>query len=199
MTKMLVEAYVGAVCDREDSRTECAPARAANGFTLWELMVVVALVVFLFIAAVENLLPLRADAERATVATTIGSLRSALGMESIRRVMAPDGAPLDAMTGVNPMEWLAVKPSTYSGVIDSVDDLPRGHWGFEAASGTLFYRVRYPEYFEGSFMEPPGLRFRVVAERGAGENLRGVKLEQLDAGDWTTDGSQIGRLLGEGQ
>ncbi|HEX7047364.1 MAG TPA: hypothetical protein VF275_07320 [Gammaproteobacteria bacterium] len=161
-------------------------------------MVVVALVVFLFIAAVENLLPLRAEAERATVAATIGSLQSALGMESIRRVMARDDETLNTMAGANPMEWLAVKPSTYSGVIDSVDDVARGHWGF-LANGTLFYRVRYPEYFEGGFMEPPGLRFRVVAERSASGNLRGVELEQLDAGDWTTDGSEIGRLLGEGQ
>ncbi|HEX7029433.1 MAG TPA: type II secretion system protein [Gammaproteobacteria bacterium] len=168
----------------------------ARGFTLWELMVVVALVVIFFVAAIENLLPLRAEAERAAVGTTVGSLKSALGMETVRRAMARGNETLDMMAGANPMNWLAVAPANYSGTIDEFHDVPRGHWGFHAASGTLFYRVRYPEYFDGSFAEPPGLRFRVVAERGAQRNLSGVKLEQIDAGDWTTDGSEIGRLLG---
>lgn len=188
MTVRVIEAFVGA-----------RPARvmANRGFTLWELMIVVALVAILFVTAIENLLPLRAEAERASIAATVGSLRSALGMESVRRAMTRGNEALGTMAGANPMNWLAVAPANYSGVIEGVRDVPRGHWGFNAANGMLFYRVRYPGYFEGDFMEPPGLRFRVVTERDAHGALVSVKLEQLDAGDWTTDGSEISRWLGE--
>lgn len=174
--------------------------RMTQGFTLWELMVVVALIVFLFVAAIENLLPLRGEAERSAVLATVGTLQSALGMEAIRRTMDGGGVSVGAMVGANPMDWLAVKPANYAGVIDGgMEDLPPGHWGYDAEKKILFYRVRYPEYFRGSSMEPPGMRFRVVAKRNARGKLNGMKLEPLDAGTWITDGSEISRLLGEGQ
>lgn len=174
--------------------------QTSRGFTLWELMVVIALVVTLFVTAIENLLPMRGDAERAAVAATVGSLQSALGMESIRRAMTRGDEMLETMDGANPMDWLAVTPANYLGVIDGdLSSVPRGHWAFDVTQGILFYRVRYPQYFEGSFTRPSGLRFQVIAERGMDGKLGGIRLARLDSGAWTTDGSEFSRWLGDVQ
>lgn len=166
-----------------------------KGFTLWELLVVIALIVFLFVTAIENLLPLRAEAERAALVTTVGKLRGAVGLESVRRVMQDDGGSLADLDGANPMNWLAVAPLNYSGETRDFHSVARGGWGFDPATGVLFYRVRYPEYFEGSYDSPPGIRFRVIAKRRPGGDLDLVTLEQLDTGQWDTDGSELGRWL----
>lgn len=168
-----------------------------GGFTLLELLVVVSLVVFLFVATIENLLPLRAAAENAAFITTVGSLHSATGLEATRRVMDGGEAALGAMEGGNPMEWLAVAPADYR-LIDNGDlhDVARGAWVYDADSRTLFYRVRYPEYFDGSFTDPHGVRFRVTVARSR-NGVRDVRLAQLDTAAWTTDGSELRRWLGE--
>lgn len=171
--------------------------RTANtGFTLWELLVVVALVVFLFVTAIENLLPLRAEAEQAAFVTTVGQLRSALGMETVRRAMQEPAAALSEIDGANPMDWLAVAPLSYSGESeDGFRSVAPGSWSFDPATGVLFYRVRYPGYFAGSFESPPGVRFRVTAKRDGRGKLEQVTLEQLDSGEWQAVGSELGRWL----
>lgn len=169
----------------------------ARGFTLWELMVVVALVVFLFAAAIENLLPLRGDAERAAVLTTVGTLRSAVGLEVSRRVLDGNGSSLASLDGANPMAFLAIPPASYAGTVDggALEQTPRGAWVFVTDSGTLFYRVRYPEYFEGDFQSPPGIRFRVHVYRSDRGSITGVDLVQLDDAAWDTSGSEFMRWM----
>lgn len=171
--------------------------RVQRGFTLLELVVVVVLVVLLFVTAIENLLPLRGEAERAALMSTIGGLQSATGLEASRRAVI-DSAKLAAMDGDNPMAWLALTPATYVGDIDSYTDLARGQWGYMPGSGILFYRVRYPEYFEGDFDQPAGIRFRVTVDRRNGR-MNGIRLAQLDRGEWRMDGSEIARIMEHAQ
>lgn len=168
----------------------------AAGFTLLELLVVVALVAFLFAAAIDNLLPLRGAAESAAFIATVGSLQSATGLEATRRVLGGGEAALLDMDGRNPIDWLAVKPERYSSTIPSGDlrHVARGHWAYDAGSGTLFYRVRYPQYFSGSHTNPHGIRFRVAVSHVRGA-VREVRLEQLDTAAWALEGSELRRWL----
>lgn len=170
--------------------------RASSGFTLWELMVVVALVVVLFVTALENLLPLRGEAEKAALLATIGSLRSATGLEASRRAIVGAEA-LRAMDGADPMAWLAAKPERYVGDVERSHDVPRGGWGYLAGEGVLFYRIRYPEYFRGGSGEPAGLRFRVDVTF-AGTRVSGIRLAELDHGQWRTGGAENAHLLEQG-
>jgi prepilin-type N-terminal cleavage/methylation domain-containing protein len=166
-----------------------------RGFTLWELMVVVALVIVLFATAIENLLPLRGAAESAAFIATTGGLRSATGLEATRRVMKGGEAALRDMDGGNPMDWLAVRPG-YDATIERGDlhTVAPGKWAYDAGSSTLFYRVRYPEYFNGSYTDPHGVRFRVTVSRVRG-TVREVRLEQRDTAAWTMEGSELRRWL----
>lgn len=174
------------------------PGRApvAPGFSLLELVIVIILVVLLFLVVFNRLMPLRGDAEAANVATVIGSLRSAIGMEAASRVIR-DGLPsLAELEGINPMMLLQEWPDRYIGESEQTGaaDIASGTWYFQTSTRTLAYRVRFPEYLEGAPVGPVDLRWRVVLQfediSGSGEfdpavdRPRGLRLEPIDAYQW---------------
>jgi prepilin-type N-terminal cleavage/methylation domain-containing protein len=145
------------------------PARQ-RGWTLLELIIVVALVVILFVAAFEHLLPLRGAAERVAVESTLGALRSALGLEASHRAVKGRLADILAMEGDNPMDWLDVTPPGYRASFEPGEAPRPGEWYFDPANRELVYVLRYPEYVFREIDEP-ALRWRVTrlatpAERG---------------------------------
>ena len=168
------------------------------GFSLWELMVVIALIIVLGLAAIENLMPLMGDAERAAHASTRGALQSAIGLESTVRVLESGYSGLHAMHHANPVDWLRVPMSNYVGEIapDAYEEIPARHWAFDSDGGILVYRVGFPEFFEGDFMTPAGIRYRVVVEQDTNGAPQGVVLEQIDTGQWVTDKSVLARITG---
>jgi prepilin-type N-terminal cleavage/methylation domain-containing protein len=134
-----------------------------RGFSLLELVIVIILVVILFAVAVDRLMPLRGEAEAAHVASTIGSLRSALGLEAARQVTREGIDALPALATVNPMTLLQQRPDQYAGARASgrADDYLPGSWYFESDTGMLAYRVRFPQYLDGSPTQPVILRWSV--------------------------------------
>lgn len=173
--------------------------RNSVGFSLWELMVVIALVIILVLAAIENLVPLMGDAERAAHVSTRGALQSAIGMESTTRVLGGGMSAIQAMHHANPVDWLRMPMSNYAGEISngSYEAIPPRHWAFDTDSKLLVYRVGFPEFFSGSFMTPAAIRYRVVVETRTGGTPRGVSLEQIDSGTWLTDESIMAKVLGD--
>jgi len=173
--------------------------RRGFGFTLWELMIVIALIVIFILAAIENLLPLRGAAEQAAQSTTAAALSSAVSLESMERVLTSGLGSLREMENANPVDWLRVPMANYAGVVPggSYHDVPEGQWAFDESAGVVIYRVRYPEYFDGSFLQPPAIRYRVKLLHGAGGMPNGIRLEQLDSATWTVDGSELKRLMGD--
>lgn len=180
-------------------------------FSLLELVVVIILVVVLVITALENLLPLRGQAESARFAQTLGALRGALGLTVSERVLRGGLPAVAGLANENPFTWLAVAPDGYTGAAGQLDPaaLPPGGWGFDEQSHTLIYRVRYPEYLQGGRPAPPHLRLAVrlkYTDRNGNrrfddaDSLQGVALVALDDYAWVVpDGSETLRLLGLGQ
>lgn len=180
-------------------------------FSLLELVVVIVLVVILVVTALENLLPLRGQAESVRFTQTLGALRSALGLTVSERVLR-DGLPAVAtLARDNPMGWLAVTPANYTSASDHLDPaaLPPGGWGFDNTAHTLVYRVRYPEYFQGGSVNPPHIRLAVrlnYTDRNGNarfdadaDTLHGVALVALDSYAWVVpEASETLRLLGLG-
>jgi hypothetical protein len=168
-----------------------------EGFSLLELVIVIILVVLLFTVAMNRLAPLRGDAEAAHVATVIGSLRSAIGMEAASRVVRDGLRGLAGLEGINPMTLLQEVPEQYVGVRDAgrSDEIPTGSWYFDEANGLLVYRVRFPQYLEGSPQAPVELRWQVqlqfedLSESGAfdpeQDRVRGLGLRSLHEHRWT--------------
>lgn len=172
------------------------PAATQRGFSLLELVIVIILVILLFLVAFDRLLPLRGQAEAAHVATVIGGLRSAVGLEAASRVV-DEGLPgLAGIEGSNPMAFLQEWPETYIGPVrDSHEpEIDPGTWYFERKSGTVGYRVRFPEYLEQAPERPVDLRWRIELDfedrNGNGrfdpetDRARGVRLKPLDPYNW---------------
>jgi len=167
-----------------------------KGFSLLELVIVIILVVVLFLVALDRLLPLRGDAEAAHVATVIGGLRSALGLEAAARVVR-DGLPaLEQLQGSNPMDYLKEWPDTYIGILDPANSphVPRGAWYFNPAAGAVGYRVRFPQYLAGKPPDPVHLRWRIELQYedisgnqrfdADTDRLHGLRLVGLDRHRW---------------
>lgn len=175
------------------------PALASDqsGFTLFELIIVFALVGLLFLVASWRLLPLRGDAEAAHVATTVGALRSALGMEVTERIVEGSLESAAELSRTNPMTLLARRPERYIGEVDSAtaSDIAAGSWYYDRASRQLRYRVRFPRYLARPVQTQPAelswqVRMRYLDTNDNGsydattDSLRGIALEALDNPQW---------------
>lgn len=179
-----------------------------TGFTLFELIIVIVLVGLLFTAAWWRLLPLRGDAEAAHVATTIGTLRSALGLEITERIVEDSMDSVAELEHMNPMQLLAQAPGNYLGEVAPAaqPEIERGNWYFDPASGELRYRVRFPRYLERSTPSGPvdlawriDLSYRDVDGNGrfeAGEDvLRSIDLRALDNPGWPDANRNIPEVM----
>jgi general secretion pathway protein G len=137
----------------------------SRGFTLLELVVVIIIVSFLAVIAIAKLLAIQVDAERVSMETVLGTLRSAIGMAVAESIVRQDMRGLEALVGSNPMERLAETPHNYLGAIDhpNPEGFEDGNWYFDKGNGELVYLVRNREYFTGGAAEPIRARFAVQA------------------------------------
>ncbi|NBB91649.1 MAG: prepilin-type N-terminal cleavage/methylation domain-containing protein [Gammaproteobacteria bacterium] len=182
--------------------------RSSSGFTLFELIIVIVLVGLLFLVASWRLLPLRGDAEAAHVATTVGAMRSALGLEVAERIVDDSLESAAELQGSNPVALLGRAPANYIGEVDSANsaDIPAGSWYFHRATGELRYRVRFPRYLA---RPAPGesvdlswkVRLRYLDHDDDGhydprmDELRGIALEALDNPIWLDPDQHIPEAL----
>lgn len=167
-----------------------------RGFSLFEMVIAIALIVVLYVTVLERLMPLRGDAEAANVATMAGTMRSALGLEVAALLLDSDISAIEGLPGINPMRYLSERPENYLGEVNGVapESLPVGNWYFDAASSELVYLVRYTDYFRTELPGPPRLVFRVVAVHNDRDELAGVRLERVNDFVWTRS-PQLSELL----
>lgn len=137
--------------------------RCSRGFTLLELTVVIIIVSFLAVIAIARLLAIQVDAERVSMGTVLGTLRSAIGMAVAESIVKQDMRGLEALVGSNPMDRLAETPHNYLGAIDHPNPVgyEDGNWYFDRDSGELVYLVRNKANFTGGAADPPRARFKV--------------------------------------
>ncbi len=166
-----------------------------QGFTLLELLLVITLVAVLILVAIENLLPLTGEAERVAVQQNRVAVDTALRGEAAERLLKQGREAVQAMEGSNPVDWLGRPPANYLGEQPGVDpaDISPGHWYWDSHGGWLVYRVRHARYFETDLEGPARIRFRVTRE--GSEQFFGLRLESPDHYQWSTEGSELARLL----
>lgn len=134
-----------------------------QGFSLLELVIVIVIISVLMVLAMSRLLALMVDAERVTMESVAGTLRSAIGMKVAESIVKSKVSELPAFEGSNPMTLLAEAPQNYLGELDGADPvkLDDGNWYFDKRDKTLVYLVRYKAYFRGGQADPPRARFAV--------------------------------------
>lgn len=141
-------------------RTRSASAR---GFSLFELIVVIVIISILMVVAISRLIVLQVDAERVVMESTVGAIRSGLGIKVAESIVRQNIAGLPAYEATNPMSLLAEVPANYLGELNGADPdaLEKGTWYFDVLSQTLVYLVDNTGYFSGGMDDPPRVRFKV--------------------------------------
>jgi prepilin-type N-terminal cleavage/methylation domain-containing protein len=174
-------------------------ARRPPGFSLLELLIVIVVVGLLFAVAVERLLKVRFEAERAMVQSTTSALRSALYIEFAAAAASGRMARLDGAAGSNPMALLAERPDTYAGEFFGADPklFEPGTWYFDTRERALVYLVRFPERFVTPLGGPARARLKVEPDYDdldrngrfdpGRDPVRGLKLVPAEAFYWKTE------------
>ena len=168
-----------------------------KGFSLLELVIVIVIISVLFVVAISRLLALMVDAERVTMETVAGTLRSAIGMKVADSIVKSKVAQLSAFEGSNPMALLAETPHNYLGEFDGADpaQLEDGNWYYDKRNKVLVYLVRHKGFFSGGQANPPRARFamRVVYSDTNGngvfdtgvDEIQGLRLVAVEPYSWT--------------
>lgn len=170
--------------------------RARAGFSLLELLIVVVIVSILLVVAIERLLAARFEAERATVQSVLGALRSALYIEFAAAAAQGKLARVESAAGSNPMLHLAEKPDSYAGEFFGADPalFEPGTWYFDTRDRALVYVVRFPQAFITTLSGTPRARVAVEPDYEdldrngrfdpGRDPVRGLKLVPLEPFDW---------------
>ena len=173
-----------------------------RGFSLLELLIAIVILSVLLVVAVDRLLVLRFEAERAGVQTVIGAMRSALYIEFAAAAARGEISRMDKARGSNPMAYLAEKPEAYVGEFYGPDPkvFEPGTWYFDLRDRALVYLVRFPQQFATPLAGPPRLRLMVEPDYedldrngrfDAGRDpVRGLKLAPLEPFHWKTEGGK---------
>ena len=133
-----------------------------RGFTMLELVVVVIIISIIGVVAVNRFWQWSVVAERASLQSVVGAMRTALGLETTRLALRQQLSQVPKLIGSNPMNLLAQAPDNYLGEIDP-DKQPskEGHWYFDSNEQLLVYRLRYTNGFSSELGGVPRIRYRI--------------------------------------
>jgi prepilin-type N-terminal cleavage/methylation domain-containing protein len=173
--------------------------RRGEGFSLLELVIVIVMISVLLVLAISRLLAVQVDAERVTMETVAGTLRSAIGMKVAESIVKYQVPGLAKLAGSNPMDLLAEPPKNYLGELDGVDPatLQDGNWYFDKRTKTLDYLVKNKGFFTGGAPNPPRARFAVrlvYSDRNGNgafdpgvDEVQGLRLSPVEPYSWSRE------------
>lgn len=179
--------------------TSIAMSRTA-GFTLLELVIVIAIISTLATVALQRLLPWMDEAERVAVLRVEGQLRSTLVMEAAQRIARGRSESITDLSGSNPVNFLLDPPNNYVGELDDGNpgSAPVRHWYFDGTTRRLVYRLGEPYAIgrSASAVDDPAFSVNVqFADRdGNGrfeasrDELYGVRLTRMAGAEWLERG-----------
>jgi len=143
-----------------------------QGLTILELTLILLMIAVLIVVALERMIQLRVDIERAAVEHNVGAMRSALSLEFAKLVTQGRTEQVKQWGGGNVLEL--VRAAKVPGA--SSPEPGPGTWYYDARAGEIVYEPAYPEALAG---DPTAEgRWRVVV---AGDGApAGLKLETVD-------------------
>lgn len=175
-----------------------------DGFTLLELVLVITIIGVLVAVAVQRLLILRVEAERAAVEQVLGGLRAAVAIHTLSLITSGRDAELSDLSDSNPMEYLLEAPFNYRGevAVGTGQQVEPGSWYFDPGERRLAYRPRYGRYLRHGAEAAEEIRFRVhlVFEDRDGDGsfdpdvdgVGGARVVAEEPYEWVSPGEQRG-------
>ena len=169
--------------------------QGVQGFTLFELIVVVCIIAVLFALFAGRMIFYQEMAEKTAMEQTAGNIQSALNLQFSR--IQTRGQPSDvAMLLIeNPMQWLQKPPSNYVGEFYAATprSVEPGHWLFDLKSRELIYVMQHTERFKPGVTGQLWVRFHTVRQdqkpvlaslQDAPPELTAVLFEPVEAYVW---------------
>jgi len=124
--------------------------------------VVIIIISIIGLVAVNRFWQWSVVAERASLQTVVGTLRTALGLETSRLAMRRQLDKLPAYVDTNPMKLLAQTPHNYVGEIkNEKQPVEDGSWYFDSSNRLLVYRLKYTDGFSSVLKVPPRIRYHI--------------------------------------
>ncbi|MDE2117934.1 MAG: type II secretion system protein [Betaproteobacteria bacterium] len=134
-----------------------------SGFTLIELIVVIAVLSVLAGTLLSRVWLYQEQAEKAAMVGVAGTIQSALVMQYGRLLVRGMESEATALAADNPMKWLAKQPHNYSG--EFYDPTPRsvapGNWMFDLKARELIYVLDRADHFIPGKDGQKWIRYRV--------------------------------------
>ena len=160
------------------------PRRASRGFSLLELVLVIALISVLLAIAIDRLLLVKARAESTAMEQVLGTLRSAMTIRVAELVARGRIAEVATLARTDPMLLLAERPQNYLGELFGPDasTLEVGNWFFDTRDRVLCYLVESTDYFESGLSAPARACFAI--EPVSVDTLRGLRLAAIAPYEW---------------
>jgi general secretion pathway protein G len=167
---------------------------SSKGFTLLELIIVIAIISVLAGLFLNRVPYYQEQAEKTAMEQVVGALQSAIVLQYGKHVTRGRDAELRNLATDNPMNWLQQKPRNYAG--EFFDPTPAstqpGNWMFDLRTHELIYVVDRGDYFTPSKDGKKWIRFRVnqgyeSIKGGAGngnQELISSLIEPVEAYRW---------------
>lgn len=174
--------------------------KAQSGFTLIELVVVVAIVALLAGTLLKRVWFYQEQAEKAAMEQVAGAVQTALVLEYGNLLTRGREAEVKSLVTENPTRWLMQKPQNYAGEFYglSPDAIAGGNWAFDLKTRELVYVPYRSEFLQPGKDGQKWVRYRVHLDyealpgsrRTNERQLAGVLFDPVEPYQWLVRGEK---------
>ncbi len=162
-------------------RTSALSPQSSKGFTLVELVVVIAVLSVLAGTLLNRVWFYQEQAEKTAMIEVAAAIQSALTMQHGRLLTRGMESETTVLAADNPMKWLSKQPRNYSG--EFYDPTPRavapGNWVFDLRSRELIYVLGRADYFIPGKDGNKWIRYRINLMYDPGSGPFGKNSKEL--------------------
>lgn len=137
--------------------------RANRGFNLFELALATTIAGILISLFLMRILDLAVEVERVNLLQWEGKVKSVLGLEMSRYVVAGEFEKLERLENINPIHLLDEMPRGYLGEKGNPDleSLPEAAWVYDISRKVLIYIINHSGQFQSGLSGRPRVEYQV--------------------------------------
>jgi general secretion pathway protein G len=177
---------------------ETKGSQRPKGFTLIELIVVIAIISTLTGVLLTRVWFYQEQAEKAAMQQVAGALQSSLILQYSQLLARDQTNEIKNLISGNPIHLLMRPPKNYVGEFNglAIELIPPGNWGFDLKSRELIYIPFRTLHFQPGKGGKKNVRFRARLEYGtvrggsknrAGKEVTGVAIEPVEPYQWNIE------------